>query len=88
MISGLLLPGAGQAYNGHPFRAFFVLLFSPLVLPWLLGSLLAWGGACKMVKEGGRYGKGGVFWVAIQAWIILAIILAALVALTLEGILI
>jgi TM2 domain-containing membrane protein YozV len=35
-LCSLVLPGAGQAYNGHAFKALFFFLFSPLVV------LLVW----------------------------------------------
>jgi hypothetical protein len=40
-----------------------------------------------MVTDGGRFGRGGVFWILLHAWWILNLILVALVLLTAQGIL-
>ena len=36
-VFGLVLPGAGQVYNGDFVKAAAVFLFAPLVVPWLWG---------------------------------------------------
>lgn len=84
---GVALPGAGQAYNGHPFKAFFFLLTSPLFLPWLWSLVDAHRSAGAMAAEGGRYGRGGWTWVFLQAWLAFNLALFTLIALTLAGVL-
>ena len=87
LACGLLIPGAGQAYNGRPIRGFFVLFLTPLVIPWLLGLWGAWSTAKRMRAEGGRFGIGGVVWVLLQAWLFCNVGLAVLIGLTIAGVL-
>ncbi len=86
-LAGLVLPGAGQSYNGRPVRGALVLFLSPLILPWLLGSLSARSHAKSMNREGGRYGKGGVLWLILHAWLVFNFVLAVAAALTMAGVL-
>lgn len=87
MTAGLLIPGAGQAYNGSPIAGFFVLMTSVLVLPWLIGAATAYSRARRMVEQGGRFGKGGVTWIVLQAWLAMNVLLAAVLVLTMTGVL-
>jgi len=41
-LASLVLPGAGQAWNGQIGKAVLVLLTSPLVVPWIWGVCDAW----------------------------------------------
>lgn len=41
-LASLILPGAGQAWNGQPGKAVLVLLTSWLILPWVYGVVDAW----------------------------------------------
>jgi hypothetical protein len=48
----LVIPGAGQAYNGQPIKALFLLLTSALILPWLLSLFDARRVARRLVQGG------------------------------------
>jgi hypothetical protein len=85
LVSGLLVPGAGQAYNGFPFRAFFLLIFSPLVIPWIYGVVDAHLSANKIVAAGGRVGLGGWPWIGLQIWLAVDFVLFLLIVLTMRG---
>jgi predicted RNA-binding Zn-ribbon protein involved in translation (DUF1610 family) len=41
-LASLVLPGAGQAWNGQIGKALLVLLTSPLIVPWIWGVCDAW----------------------------------------------
>ena len=41
-FASLLLPGAGQAFNGEPVKAVAVLLTCWLIVPWIFGVVDAW----------------------------------------------
>src|SRR6185295_7941776 len=82
-----LLPGAGQTYNGEPFKALAFLLFSPLVLPWIWSIFDAHRVACRIQSEGGRYGRGGFVWIFLQGWLVFNVTLIVLIILTLAGVL-
>ena len=41
-LASLVVPGAGQAWNGQIGKAVLVLLPSPLVVPWIWGVCDAW----------------------------------------------
>ena len=86
LACALLVPGAGQAYNGRPVRGFFVLFLTPLVVPWLLSLWGAWSTASRMRAEGGRFGAGGFVWVFLQLWLFCNVGLATLLGLTLAGV--
>jgi len=58
-VLALLIPGAGQAYNGQPIKGLFLLLTSVLVLPWIFSLWDARKVARRIAREGGRYRKGG-----------------------------
>lgn len=86
LIVALLIPGGGQAYNGLPFRAILFLLSSVLVLPWI-GSLFdAYLGAKRIVREGGRFGRGGFSGVFMQGWLAFDAALFVLIILTIRGV--
>jgi len=87
LVVALLIPGAGQAYNGHPFRALLLFLTSVLVLPWIYSLTDAYLGARRIVREGGRFGRGGIAWVILQGWFVLDVALLALIVLTMRGVL-
>src|SRR5438552_11697466 len=42
LFVAILIPGAGQAYNGQPVKGFFLLFFSLLILPYLYSLVDAW----------------------------------------------
>jgi len=41
-LASLLLPGAGQVWNGQPGKGVVVLLTSWLIVPWIYGVVDAW----------------------------------------------
>ncbi len=84
---GLLLPGAGQAYNGQPVKGVLILLLSVLVVPWLVGLWDAHRVAQRLVAAGGRSGRGGLGWVVMHGWMTANVALGVLIALTLRGVL-
>lgn len=85
LLSALLIPGAGQAYNGRPVKGVFLLLLSVLALPWIYSVIDAWLSARRMVASGGRFGRGGIFWVFLHGWLVANIALTVLIGLTLAG---
>ena len=87
LLCALLIPGAGQAYNGRPMKGFFLLFFSVLALPWLFSLYDAWAGANRIVATGGRMGKGGLGWVILQSWLVLNVGVLVLIILTMKGVL-
>jgi len=87
LLVALLIPGAGQAYNGRPVKAFFLLFLSVLVLPWLYSLYDAWAGARGIVASGGRMGKGGFVWVFLQGWLAFNVALLVALVLTIKGVL-
>lgn len=87
MLFGLFIPGAGQAYNGQPVKAFFLLFLSALVLPYLYSIVDAFGRARQIRATGGRMGKGGLFWVLMQLWLAVNVGVLAAVILTFAGVL-
>jgi len=87
LLSGLLIPGAGQAYNGQPVKGFFFLFFSVLLVPYLWSVLDAYFQARRIVKEGGRYGRGGLGWVFLQGWLMLNVAVLAVIGLSVAGVL-
>jgi TM2 domain-containing membrane protein YozV len=87
LIAALLIPGAGQAYNGQPIKGFFLLFLSALVLPWLYSVYDAWSRARTIAVSGGRFGKGGYVWVFLQGWLAFNVTLLTLIILTTHGVL-
>lgn len=87
LLFGVLIPGAGQAYNGRPIRGFFYLFLSILIFPYLLSLYGAVTDARRIVASGGRMGKGGLIWVFLQGWLYANVLLVVLIALTIAGVL-
>jgi len=81
-----VFPGAGQAYNGQPAKAFLILILAVLVLPWLLGIWDAHHVAAHRPAMGGRAG-GGAWGVTLHLWLVLDLGLLTLLALTVTGVL-
>jgi TM2 domain-containing membrane protein YozV len=87
LVSGIVVPGAGQSYNGKPFFGFLLLIFSPLLVPWVYGFVEAHQGARKIEAAGGRIGRGGWPWVGLHAWLALDFALFIMIVLTMRGVL-
>lgn len=87
LLSGIMIPGAGQAYNGQPIKGFFLLFFSVFIVPYFYSLYDAYATANKIVASGGRMGKGGLVWVWIQSWLAFNVILMAVVILSAWGVL-
>jgi len=85
-LLALLIPGAGQAYNGQPIKGAFLLATSALVLPWLLSLFDARRVARRLVEGGGRYRKGGLVWVVFHLWFTLNFAGLVLLGLTFAGV--
>lgn len=86
LLAALLVPGAGQSYNGQPVKGFFLLLLTPLVLPWIYAVIDAPLRAAKIRREGGRYGQGGCLWIVLHLWLFVNVALATVVGLTIAGV--
>jgi hypothetical protein len=82
--AAVLVPGAGQAYNGQPVRGVFVLFLTPFVLPYLAGIWQANTTAGRIARRGGRTGRGGWMWIVLQLW--LAANVAFFIAIFITGI--
>lgn len=85
LVAGVLVPGAGQAYNGQPAKALLVLLTAVLVIPWAWGAWDAWSVARTLEGGGGRRGRGGPAWLLVQAWTAANLALFTLLGLTVTG---
>ena len=85
--AGLLIPGAGQAYNGQAIKGFFLFFASVLVVPWLYSLFDAFRTADRMAAEGGRRGRGGPIWIILQGWLFACTLLFVVILLTMRGIL-
>jgi len=84
--AAVLIPGAGQAYNGQFFKGLMVLLLSPLLLPYFLGIWDAHHQAGKTLRTGRRTGRGGLGWILIQAMLAADALLLAIIILTGTGV--
>jgi TM2 domain-containing membrane protein YozV len=85
LILAVVIPGAGQSYNGQPIRGYFLFFFSVLILPWLYSLWSAWSRASEIRATGGRMGKGGFFWVFMQFWLLCNTALAVVLVMTMMG---
>lgn len=85
-LAALMIPGAGQSYNGQPVKGFFLLFLAPLVLPWIYAVIDAPLRAARIRREGGRVGAGGCLWVVLHAWLFVNVAVFAVVALTVGGV--
>jgi len=85
-ILALLLPGAGQAYNGQPIKGVFLLVTSALIVPWFFSLFDAGSVARRLVQAGGRYRKGGLVWVFFHLWFTLNFAGLVLIGLTVAGV--
>lgn len=85
-LFAILIPGAGQAYNGRPIRGFFLFFLSPLVLPYLISIGTAYINAKRIAGAGGRVGRGGLLWVFLHFWLAVNVALLALIVLTIAGV--
>ena len=85
--AAVLIPGAGQAYNGQFFKGLAILIFSPLLLPYALGIWDAHHQASLKTRAGGRTGRGGIAWILIQAMLAANVLLLTLIVLSLTGVL-
>ena len=87
LFLGLLLPGAGQAYNGQPIKGFFLFFSSVLALPYFLSLYDAYATAARIRAAGLSSGCAGFFWVFLQFWLAVNTALLAVLVLTLMGVL-
>lgn len=87
LAAAILVPGAGQAYNGQFGLGILVLLGSVLILPYFLGIWGAAHVAKQIAAAGGRSGRGGPAWILIQAMLGANLLLFTLVLLTVTGVL-
>jgi len=87
LVAALVIPGAGQAYNGYPGRAILFLLTSVLVLPWIGSLVEAWVAAKRIVREGGNFGRGGLPGIFLQGWFAFDVALFVAIVLTIQGVL-
>ncbi len=87
VAAAVLVPGAGQSYNGQFGLGLLVLLGSALVLPYFLGIWGAARTARRIVAAGGREGRGGFAWILIQAMLGANLLLFTLILLSMTGVL-
>lgn len=87
LAAGIVIPGAGQAYNGQPWKGLLILLFSPLIVPYLFGIYDAHRVARRIAGAGGRPGRGGPAWIVLQGWLAVNLLLLGVLVLTLTGVL-
>jgi len=80
-----LLAGGGQAYNGQPFKAAFVLLTSVVLVPWVWSLFDARAVARRIAAAGGRRGRGGPLWFVLHGWLAVNLALLTALVLTLAG---
>ncbi len=88
-VFGLLLPGAGQAYNGQFGKAVVVLVTSPIVIPWLWGVYDAASTAEQIALgrvESSTVPTGGVLIALKILWLPVAAIYGTLLTLILAGV--
>lgn len=86
-LFGLIIPGAGQAYNGRLFRGAFVLLTAPLLLPWIIGIVTGAQQAKSINQGGGRTGFGGRMGLFFHLWFAVNVSLFVLLGLSMSGML-
>jgi TM2 domain-containing membrane protein YozV len=86
VAAALLIPGAGQAYNGQVIKAWLLLLGSCLVIPWIYSIVDALRTARRIAAAGGRRGRGGPLWIVIQGWLGLNTVLLIVIVLTVSGV--
>lgn len=68
LIWALIIPGAGQAYNGQPFKGAFLVMGSVLVLPWFISLIDAPKVARSLHQEGARFGASRSIWMLFHFW--------------------
>lgn len=85
LAAGIVIPGAGQAYNGQVGKGIAILLLSLLLIPYVIGIFDAHRVAKRMALSGGRLGRGGSAWILLQGWLAVNLLLSAVVVLTLLG---
>jgi TM2 domain-containing membrane protein YozV len=86
VAAAILIPGAGQAYNGQVLKAWVLLLGSLLIIPWFYSIFDALRTARAIAADGGRRGRGGPFWIVVQAWLVVNLVLLAVIGLTISGV--
>jgi len=87
LLLGLVIPGAGQSYNGQPVKGFFLLFFSFLILPYFYSLYDAFSTASKLKAHGVSTGCSGFLWVLLQAWLVFNVALFIAIGLTFSGVL-
>jgi|GEM_PF-3431492 ribosomal protein L40E len=87
LLFALLVPGAGQSYNGQPVKGFFLFFFSFLGLPYLYSLYDAYSSAAKLKAHGMSTGCSGFMWVGLQTWLVFNVLLLVAIGLTLSGVL-
>jgi TM2 domain-containing membrane protein YozV len=86
LVLGLLLPGAGQAYNGQPIKGFFLFFTSILAIPYLFSLYDAYATAARIRAAGMSSGCAGFFWVFLQVWLAANTALLVVIVLTFMGV--
>ena len=87
LLLGLVVPGAGQAYNGQPVKGFFLFFGSALALPYLFSLYDAYAVAARIRRTGPGSGCAGFLWVLLQFWLAANTALLAVLALSVLGVL-
>jgi hypothetical protein len=87
LLLGILLPGAGQAYNGQPVKGFFLFFASVLVFPYFLSLWDAYATGSRIRASGQSSGCSGFFWVFLQLWLAVNMAVLVVLVLTVLGVL-
>ncbi|HPR63874.1 MAG TPA: hypothetical protein PK014_06600 [Thermoanaerobaculia bacterium] len=86
LVLAFLIPGWGQAYNGQPVKALFLMLLSILVIPWIYSIVDAHKRAKRIMESGGRRGRGGWLWITLHAWLAVNVAMFTMISLTVAGV--
>ncbi len=85
LLLGILIPGAGQAYNGRLGQGFLILVTSILIIPWVIGCRQAYLAADDIQPPPSS--GSSFFYVFMHGWMAFNALLFIVVVLTVVGVL-